>query len=258
MLRVLHLGCGTSSLGPLLQTSLQTHFDASSASSPPVSTKSSSPISPTASSSLSTSPRITTSALRAVPTGVTIEVSDADYVESSLLPPRPIPLFQLDILDSKSVLRSVEEQTGGLGWDIIVDKSTADAISCGPRLSSQAALYPFDIAVPSGVEEPESTPQTASDGDDDTVHPCDLLCINLARITPLGARWICISYSSNRFANLRSLSSTGPWKLISRIPLNTTSMPEGRQVDDGHGGLRTVYEPETSIWAYVLERVLSS
>jgi len=227
--RILHFGCGSSSLGSDIQQYLQT-------SAAPPNTH----ISGTASGA--PVPEAVEAEVNNVDDIISlppIEVIDADYVPPTLLSeaPRSVPLIQLDVLDPTSLASSSPQE----GWDVLIDKSTADAISCGPNLT--------DLA--SGTSTP----------------PLDVLLDNLAQVTRHGGRWLSISYSATRYDSLRSRSwtssldpegdsrsNTGRWQVISRTPLGSTAIPEGRLIADGKGW-RRVYEPETPIWLYVLQRI---
>jgi hypothetical protein len=185
-LKVLHFGCGSSSLG----TDIQGHL------------------------------------------GTDAQVYDADYATSSindrtspLLGTRTVPLLQIDVLSPQSVVAASPTN----GWDLLVDKSTADAISCGA---------PHDVHV----------------GDSSNSATCkrealEVLCDNLAKVTRKGGRWISVSYSSSRFAFIESddPSCTGSWRLLGKVAVKLQPM--------GTEGERTVYQPETGIWAWVLERL---
>lgn len=226
--RILHFGCGSSSLGSDIQQYLQT-------SAPPPNTH----IGDTASGTADPEAADAVGSLDDIISLPPIEVIDADYVPPTLLSeaPRSVPLIQLDVLDPISLASSSPQD----GWDVLIDKSTADAISCGPNLT--------DLA--SGTSTP----------------PLDVLLDNLAQVTRQGGRWLSISYSATRYDSLRSPSSTslldpesdsrsntGRWEVISRTPLGSTAIPEGRLIADGKGW-RRVYEPETPIWLYVLQRI---
>lgn len=175
------------------------------------------------------------------------EVIDADYVPTTALSTRSVPLIQLDVLDASSIAQTTKED--GL-WDLLVDKSTADAISCGPsipRLCTSNSNTPSSVALDSGCQDGPLLP------------PIEVLCDNLARATRPGGRWISISYSASRFDHLLGHSSTEArnshsWRIVEKVSLGSTSLPEGRVVVDGKGNSRTVYEPETPTWAYILER----
>ena len=104
----------------------------------------------------------------------------------------------LDLLDDDSV-SSLQSQT----FDLVVDKSTSDAISCGP-----------DLTVP--LLRPRTQSQTDGSIDSMTLHPLDILGINLARLTNPGGRWLAISYSADRFPFLPTLPSTSSRASTSR------------------------------------------
>lgn len=184
-LRVLHFGCGSSTLGLDLQHSL----------------------------------------------GDRVMVSDADYASASLgtrdarkatVPTMlHVPLLEVDVLD----LISLRDTAPTGGWDLFVDKSTADAISCSPPL-----------------ERPSATSSTAVT----EVEALQVLCDNLGQVSSPRSRWISISYSSNRFDFLAS-DSRGGWRVLDKFParLEASSNAMG-----GH----VVHRPVTGTWVWVLGR----
>jgi hypothetical protein len=207
IIKCLHLGCGTSTLGMELEDALK----------------------------------------KAIRGEVDIQVIDSDYVAESITLSTPRPILNLNALDLYD-LRSKSEG----GWDLIIDKSTADAISCGPLI-----------------------------GD---IEPINVLCDNMAEVTNRGTRWISISYSPTRFSWLSITSGGngdgagirgearsnmgqagreeggegrggGGWKVLEKKFLASTSLPEGRRWKDASGVERVVFEPETGVWGWVLERV---
>lgn len=198
-LKVLHLGCGTSNLGSQLQHIL----DQRQGSAYPV------------------------------------QVIDADYVASTITTDRSIPLIQMDVLDREALHRKTEEQCGDAGWDFILDKSTADAISCGLNIE---------------VSTIEPRLENKESNDLEVVRPMVAMCSNLASVTRPGSRWMSISYSSSRFEDLDQFTSK-PWRVLAKKPLTIQAEPGGKQISDGRGGFRTVFEPETVYWFYVLERI---
>lgn len=183
---------------------------------------------------------------RRVGDNVDIQVIDSDYVSESITLSTPRPILNLNALDL-SDLRSKSEG----GWDLIIDKSTADAISCGPLIND--------------------------------IEPINVLCNNMAEVTKKGTRWISISYSPTRFSFLSATKTTsgaegdgagsrdeirgageggggegggeGGWKVLEKRFLASTSLPEGRRWKDESGVERVVFEPETGVWGWVLERV---
>jgi hypothetical protein len=203
VIKCLHLGCGTSTLGMELEDALK----------------------------------------QRVGDEVVIQVVDSDYVAESITLSTPRPILNLNALD----LSDLKNKSDG-GWDLIIDKSTADAISCGPLI--------------------------------DDIEPINVLCNNLTEITKKGTRWISISYSPTRFSFLSTTSGGtmnqgrirdevssrgegrgegegggGRWKVLEKRFLASTSLPEGRRWKDESGVERVVFEPETGVWGWVLERV---
>ena len=180
-----------------------------------------------------------------------VQVVDTDYVAESISSITQLrPIIPLNALDLSDLIRNSED-----GWDLIIDKSTADAISCGPLIAD--------------------------------IEPINVLCWNLAKVTKKGMRWISISYSSTRFTFLDAImergfhatkdrdvgegveddgdeskggdagtgGEEGGWKVVERRFLASTSLPDGRRWRDESGVERVVFEPETGVWGWVLERV---
>ena len=150
-------------------------------------------------------------------------MTDCDYVDLNHRHEQRIANFtQMDILDMTALTKHSPEG----GWDLLIDKSTADAISCGPDIKGRP--------------------------------PIETLCRNLAEATRNGGRWICVSYSENRFDHLQSKDRDlkegegATWKLRARFPLSVSQTE--RVVKDGDVE-RVVHEPETSVWGYHLERI---
>lgn len=180
--RILHLGCGSSTLG----ADIQRRFGARS------------------------------------------EVYDADFALSDAQRSylsraeeptlRELPVLHINALSLSDLLRTQPEG----GWDILVDKSTADAISCG-----------------------EPLPDDSDHAPSDTSEPIELLCVNLSKVTRPHAVWLCVSYSSNRFDFLSSAEKRFGWRVRSKSPV---SRPSHQKPGD------VVHRPETCTWAWLLER----
>lgn len=157
--------------------------------------------------------------------GSRVRVVDSDYASSALRDTQldQVPLIEMDMLSLPSLLKHVPPG----GWDVLLDKSTADAISCGPAVAATDAAL------------------------DHRVEAIEHLCHNAARVTRVGGRWVCASYSSSRFDFLRDRSTDQPatygWRIIDKVALvrHATKTSADQQV---------VYHPETGIWAWVLER----
>ncbi|WWC70535.1 uncharacterized protein I206_104486 [Kwoniella pini CBS 10737] len=180
-----------------------------------------------------------------------IQIYDSDYVKPPLIN-FEIPFLLLDVLNLNSLKKnSVSKKQK---WDLIIDKSTCDAISCSSNLSS------------SSLDDNNDD----NDNDNDQINnPIERLLFNLSKITLKNSRWISISYSSNRFndnnnnnnnnnnklENEINLNKFG-WKLIKKQMISTTYIPGGKMIKDFKSGKeRIVHEPETGIWMYILDRI---
>lgn len=236
-LNILHFGCGTSSLGPDLVRLLREQE-------------------------------------------ISARVVDADYV-AEFIPPNPrisadnkrngVPLINLDVLDSDQLAATVPDG----GWDLLLDKSTADAISCGPSMPWRSAegeeAEIEEIRTGNSAKDAVDTSENDDEGDEELFEPIHILCDTLASVTRLGGKWFCISYSSTRFDHLKSpshpshsapnnqispTSSGSPiWRLISAQPIDGAFTGKPSTVSDEAGGKRVVYAPETNVWGYILERI---
>lgn len=186
-LRVLHFGCGSSTLG----SDIQQHL------------------------------------------GPRAQVTDADYASASLRARDPgatpttlpstlfVPLFEADVMD----LASLRAITPPGGWHLMIDKSTADAISCSAPIS-----------VPSSCDP-------SGERDRDCL---DILCDNLGAVAAQDCRWISVSYSSSRFDFLTQRPHRH-WAVLDKFPVQlapTTSINEGR----------VVYQPQVGTWVWILGR----
>ena len=217
---ILHVGCGSSTLG----TQLQAYLDGQ-------------PQSPSHAGG-----------------GRIYQVYDADYVKppASIMSAKEeakVPFKLVDLLSTESLLSNLPHQEGPIPsddiakaieeeqkWDLILDKSTCDAISTGPQLSPP----PFSAG---------QTEQAPAD-------PVERMAFNLSKVVKKGGKWVSISYSPIRYSFLSDIGNDGKygWKVVRKEMVAMTSIPEGRRIRDGDQE-RIVYEPETGVWMYVLERV---
>lgn len=117
----------------------------------------------------------------------------------------------LDLLDLghvQSLLRGPDTDTTNTGpgtYDIIVDKSTCDAIACGEDIAVEG---PGALQVILGDQERElshstlPSPASAPAPQDSTatsIHPLHILAQHLALVARPGCRWLALSYSQSRF-----------------------------------------------------------
>ncbi|WWD18294.1 hypothetical protein CI109_102744 [Kwoniella shandongensis] len=248
-INILHLGCGTSSLSSLLYEYLTERQGRSTPSDDKE-----------------------TQLAKASSPGGRYRIHDTDYVTPPTLPPPPIQFHLIDLLDSSSLSAAatlisstpgiklsstdpINADSGGEAispseietgddtpFNLIIDKSTSDAISC----SSPLPILSHDPKAPT-----------------DPVHR---LVYNLSRVVPKGGRWLSVSYSDSRYDFLpSSLEQTKTdmgqkgecqlgWRVVKKEMVATTYIPGGRRVGSGKEE-RIVYEPETGVWAYILERI---
>ncbi|ODN95897.1 hypothetical protein L198_04516 [Cryptococcus wingfieldii CBS 7118] len=293
VVNILHLGSGTSILGTQLQTYLSSPSPYSSPPSPPPSPPSPFP---------SPSPPPPKTQASSIPK---CQVYDADYVplpSSTAQEEGRVPFLLVDALDLGSLYASLplskgrgvvggggwaggekgegggrSGKGGGRGrgrgkrkWDMVLDKSTIDAISTGPLLPPP----PSPSSSPSSQKAPSAE---LGEGEEELpADPAERTLLNVGRVVRKGGRWVSVSYSSTRYDFLPFCPSPSPsspatssaptslpksndkekygWRVIRKEIVAMTSLPEGRLVRDGRGE-RVVYEPETGIWLYVLERV---
>jgi hypothetical protein len=237
-LRGLHLGCGTSDLGAVIQAALQNVCEEEDVE-------------------------------------MDIRVIDSDYVADTITRDDGSGLgsgsgskgkgegagtiLALDCLDLDDLVTKSRIMLGeGRGWDFIIDKSTSDAISCGPL-----------IPLPLSEFSARASANDHIDIDTD-LEPLEVLLANMAKVTRKGGKWISISYSEKRYACLTTCSKPGSfvsqglgggegegygWRVLDKRFLASTSLPEGRRWRDKQGVERVVYEPETGVWGWVLERI---
>ena len=168
----------------------------------------------------------------------------------------------MDLLSLQSTLGLLHHQvsTGKRKlYDLVLDKSTSDSISCGP---DHVLQLPYPLSINGWTRRLQNSGTTATGA----VHPLHLLAVHLASLTtPRTARWICVSYSEDRFP---FFSSYPPFrddgvlsgKLVERgFPDPKTLWKLEKkyrvtvQVED-HGATDAVHRPETSDWVYVLVR----
>jgi hypothetical protein len=124
-------------------------------------------------------------------------------------------------------------------FEVILDKSTSDAIATGPS----------EVFTSSGNDDLSSVCPTVraildQQGEGKIeLSPVELLALHLVPLTQKGAMWITLSYSTARFDNFRYLAEH--WSLVSRTPLQA---PPGKTAS-------SAYTPEVFHWMYVLQRV---
>ncbi|KAL3458300.1 hypothetical protein BJX64DRAFT_279988 [Aspergillus heterothallicus] len=120
-------------------------------------------------------------------------------------------------------------------FDVILDKSTSDAIATGSPVkltpwASGSAICPTVQDIIGGGKEAVTIP------------PVELLGMHLVPLTRKGSRWFVLSYSAMRFDNLSVTCSH--WEIVSRTPLEA---PRGQTASGA-------YTPPVYHWMYTLQR----
>lgn len=156
----------------------------------------------------------------------------------------------VDLLDYKSVMRVCKRAT----YSVIVDKSTSDSIACAD-----------DVLVPSpyplAVRSYESLPLDPAKSPE-LIHPLVVMAVNLALVTKPGARWIALSYSSDRFYFLdASAKDVIPQDVAFPHPADLWHLVEKREIEDNDWQVRNertndavTHRPKVGNFVYILER----
>lgn len=159
----------------------------------------------------------------------------------------------LDLDDIVSLRAGVFQSRSDELFEIVLDKSTSDAISCGEDTvldkkhltKSPKRLHPWIAAALS-----------ASPKDILTLSRLDVLAVHLALLVRPGGIWIVLSYSKRRFPSFQEVEEGDVdrlgvdrfWSLKGVVPV-TVSPKKG-----GSEGETTVHTPEISHYLYVLRR----
>jgi hypothetical protein len=140
-------------------------------------------------------------------------------------------------LDLLSVSQVLNFGKSGKGYDMIVDKSTSDAISCSEDVSVQ---LPYRL----NTKHSSRLPQPVQ------VYPLHILAINLAYLARPGCSWIVLSYSADRFSYWQDEHNTEGlphpselWRLERHEKIQQSPDP-----DD------TVHRPPVMHYLYILRR----
>jgi EEF1A lysine methyltransferase 4 len=217
---VLHIGCGTSDLS----LRLRSHFD----------------------------PQFITNldfALGAIEIGRNAEIMDSTASEGHM---RWAVGDLLDLSFVESELRLNERKRHP--YDIVIDKSTSDSISCAEDVLVRLP-YSFNDGMPDYLT-------TAK------IPPINVLAVHLAALTPpSNGRWISFSFSDDRFPFLQAQWRDQPdeepldeqgdeafpdparlWRLEKKKAVPAPEQPSG------HVQASPVYRPAIYHWLYVLLR----
>ena len=168
----------------------------------------------------------------------------------------PMKWSVVDLLDANDIANLAARQDRWPPFDVIVDKSTCDAVCCADDVP----------APPPSLIRAADTNSSDLDSKDfpvaTVIHPLDTLAINIAYLTAPGTHWVALSYSKTRFSGwfdedapsspwIRSEGNCPPrpsrlWKLKS---WDATPVKQ----DDGKAALG-IHQPEILNYTYVLVR----
>lgn len=155
----------------------------------------------------------------------------------------------LDLLDPEQMANVRKGSDGEYGgengvYDIIIDKSTTDAISCAEDM---VVSLPYCININNintSTSSNHTSPEKAA------IYPPHILAIHLAYLARPGCRWVVLSYSSSRFPDWegeempQGLPQPGElWKLVKHEKIVQSPDPEDR-----------VHRPPEMHHLYILER----
>jgi hypothetical protein len=140
----------------------------------------------------------------------------------------------LDLLSASQVL-----DFGGPGYDIIIDKSTSDAISCSEDV---LVRLPYRINT-TGSSRSCHLSKVA-------VYPLDILAIHLAYLAKPGCSWVVLSYSASRFSHLGDEVNTGGLPRPSEL----WNLERHEKIEQPPDPIDTVHRPPVMHHLYVLRR----
>ncbi|KEQ69652.1 hypothetical protein M436DRAFT_15308, partial [Aureobasidium namibiae CBS 147.97] len=146
----------------------------------------------------------------------------------------PCRWSNLDLLSVSQIL-----DFGGPEYDVIIDKSTSDAISCAADVSVR---LPYCVnAISSG---------RISHQTEVTVYPLDILAVHLAYLARPGCSWIVLSYSASRFSYLKDEVAT---EGLPR-PGELWNLERHEKIEQPPDPNDTVHRPPVMHHLYVLRR----
>lgn len=179
---------------------------------------------------------------------------------------------QTSLLSLESVIL-----TCSLGaYQVIVDKSCCDAVACG---SDEKIPIPYYLQINTGKGKLKSSSDTGHGPDrrresigvqteEMAVHPIHLMGVHIALLAKPGARWLALSYSSDRFPFVRDHEpriSAGEWDNSVPQDLLDRGFPDPGKlwrlvgktgIESQYAGKddKGVYRPASHHYLYILER----
>lgn len=142
----------------------------------------------------------------------------------------------LDLLSASQVSNF---EGSGKGYDMIIDKSTSDAISCSEDVSVE---LPYRINT-TGSSRSCHLSKAA-------VYPLDILAIHLAYLARPGCSWIVLSYSASRVSHLEDEINTDGLPRPSEL----WNLEKHEKIEQPPDPNDTVHRPPVMHQSYVLRR----
>ncbi|KAF9696073.1 hypothetical protein EKO04_006194 [Ascochyta lentis] len=158
----------------------------------------------------------------------------------------------VDLLDYTSVVKIC----GRHAYSVIVDKSTCDAVSCADDV---VCSLPYAVTT---KERTATERRVEVEPKEILVHPLHVMAVHLALVTKPGAKWIALSFSSERYSFLDEkdvyveedgATDTGIpdsrllWAVVGKYQIEA----EQRENSNGNG---VTHRPKLYHWVYVLQR----
>ncbi|KAF3000217.1 hypothetical protein E8E13_007155 [Curvularia kusanoi] len=150
---------------------------------------------------------------------------------------------------------SLNEACGQSMYSVIVDKSTADAISCADDVSCH---LPYAICT---EERTVANDLTKAGHKSVLIHPLHLLAVHLAYVAKPGAKWISLSYTAERFPFLDDVEVATTTKNAAtdteipdpRILWTVVGKHQIEAKEEGNMG-GVAHRPKVYHWLYILQR----
>lgn len=162
---------------------------------------------------------------------------------------------KMDLLNWRDIESLRDETEAGVGkiFDFVVDKSTSDAISCGPGVPfSQETLTcspeEFHPLIPLCVAKAPSKILT--------LDPLEVLALHLASLVRPGGLWVALSYSSHRFPFLVSPTERrlGSQDLVDVAGYWAVDVVKEVDTPSGWGKQGNVFAPDIKHHLYIFRR----
>ncbi|CAD0111458.1 unnamed protein product [Aureobasidium uvarum] len=141
----------------------------------------------------------------------------------------------LDLLSASKIL---DLGKSGDKYDVIIDKSTSDAISCAEDVA---------VELPYRINTINKDPSPAQKWE--RLYPLHILAIHLAYLARPGCRWVVLSYSDSRFSSWEDATPSG-------LPASNLlwEMKKHEKIEQPPDPEDMVHRPPTLHHLYILQR----